>query len=64
MAENSSDGIVAPLFYLGLGGPVTGILYKAAYMPSAIRITLRVVDDQGMNPKTLQREIWLRRRSR
>jgi len=30
VAENSSDGIVAPLFYLGLGGPVAGILYKAA----------------------------------
>ena len=29
VAENSSDGIVAPLFYLGLGGPVAGILYKA-----------------------------------
>ncbi|NJC87825.1 MAG: cobalamin biosynthesis protein CobD [Desulfuromonas sp.] len=30
VAENSSDGIVAPLFYLGLGGPVAGMLYKAA----------------------------------
>jgi adenosylcobinamide-phosphate synthase len=30
VAENSSDGIVAPLFYLGLGGPVAGLLYKAA----------------------------------
>ena len=30
VAENSSDGIVAPLVYLGLGGPVAGILYKAA----------------------------------
>lgn len=30
VAENSSDGIVAPLFYLGLGGPVAGLLFKAA----------------------------------
>lgn len=30
VAENSSDGIVAPLFYLGLGGPVAGMLFKAA----------------------------------
>ena len=30
VAENSSDGIVAPLFYLGVGGPVAGIVYKAA----------------------------------
>lgn len=29
VAENSADGIVAPLVYLGLGGPVAGILYKA-----------------------------------
>lgn len=30
VAENTSDGIVAPLFYLGLGGPVGGVLFKAA----------------------------------
>lgn len=30
VAENSSDGIVAPLFYLGFGGPVAGMIYKAA----------------------------------
>jgi adenosylcobinamide-phosphate synthase len=30
VAENTSDGIVAPLFYLGLGGPVAGVLFKAA----------------------------------
>ncbi|MCI9568710.1 MAG: cobalamin biosynthesis protein CobD [Lachnospiraceae bacterium] len=29
VAENTSDGVVAPLFYLALGGPVTGWLYKA-----------------------------------
>lgn len=29
VAENSADGIVAPLVYLGLGGPLAGILYKA-----------------------------------
>jgi adenosylcobinamide-phosphate synthase len=30
VAENTSDGVVAPLFYLLLGGPVFGILFKAA----------------------------------
>jgi adenosylcobinamide-phosphate synthase len=29
IAENTSDGIVAPLFYLILGGPVLAIAYKA-----------------------------------
>lgn len=30
VAENTSDGIVAPLFYLCLGGPILGMTYKAA----------------------------------
>jgi adenosylcobinamide-phosphate synthase len=29
VAENSSDGVVAPLFYLFIGGPVAAIAYKA-----------------------------------
>jgi adenosylcobinamide-phosphate synthase len=29
VAENTSDGIIAPLFWLALGGPVAGIAYKA-----------------------------------
>jgi adenosylcobinamide-phosphate synthase len=29
VAENASDGVIAPLFYLCLGGPVAGLLYKA-----------------------------------
>lgn len=29
VAENTSDGIVAPLFWLALGGPVAGLAYKA-----------------------------------
>lgn len=29
VAENSSDGIIAPLFWLAVGGPVIGIAYKA-----------------------------------
>jgi cobalamin biosynthesis protein CobD len=28
-AENSSDGVIAPLFYLMLGGPVLALTYKA-----------------------------------
>jgi len=30
VAENTSDGIIAPLFYLFLGGPVLAVIYKAA----------------------------------
>lgn len=29
VAENASDGVIAPLFYLCLAGPVAGLLYKA-----------------------------------
>ena len=29
VAENTSDGVIAPLFFLALGGPPLGILYKA-----------------------------------
>ena len=29
LAENASDGVIAPLFYLALGGPVLGWVYKA-----------------------------------
>ena len=29
VAENASDGVIAPLFYLSLGGAALGMLYKA-----------------------------------
>ena len=29
VAENSSDGVIAPLIYLTIGGPVLGLTYKA-----------------------------------
>ncbi len=29
VAENTSDGVTAPLFYLALGGPVLGVIYKS-----------------------------------
>ncbi|MEW5725893.1 MAG: adenosylcobinamide-phosphate synthase CbiB, partial [Thermodesulfobacteriota bacterium] len=29
VAENLSDGVVAPLFYMALGGPALGLAYKA-----------------------------------
>lgn len=29
VAENTSDGILAPMFYLALGGPILGFLYKS-----------------------------------
>ena len=28
VAENASDGVIAPLFYMAFGGPVLGFLYK------------------------------------
>src|SRR5690606_3033123 len=40
------------------------ILYKAAFIPSAVRLTLRMVDDEGLNPKTMQQVVWMLRRSR
>lgn len=30
VAENTSDGVIAPLLYTALGGPVLGMMYKAA----------------------------------
>lgn len=29
VAENTSDGVIAPMLYTGLGGPVVGFVYKA-----------------------------------
>lgn len=29
IAENTSDGVIAPLFYMCIGGPLLGFLYKA-----------------------------------
>ena len=29
VAENTSDGVIAPMVYTALGGPVLGLLYKA-----------------------------------
>ena len=29
VAENTSDGVIAPLFYLAIGGPLLGCIYKA-----------------------------------
>lgn len=29
VAENTSDGVIAPLIYLAIGGPILGFLYKA-----------------------------------
>ncbi len=30
VAENTSDGVIGPLFYLFIGGPILALLYKAA----------------------------------
>lgn len=29
VAENTSDGVIAPLIYLALGGPILGVIYKS-----------------------------------
>ena len=29
VAENTSDGVIAPMIYLAIGGPILGMLYKA-----------------------------------
>lgn len=29
IAENTSDGVIAPMLYLAIGGPIAGMLYKA-----------------------------------
>lgn len=29
VAENTSDGVIAPMLYLAIGGPILGLLYKA-----------------------------------
>lgn len=29
VAENASDGVIAPMLYLAIGGPILGLLYKA-----------------------------------
>ncbi len=29
VAENTSDGVIAPMLYLAVGGPILGLLYKA-----------------------------------
>ena len=29
VAENTSDGVIAPMIYLAIGGPVLGLMYKA-----------------------------------
>jgi hypothetical protein len=40
------------------------LYYKASFVPSAVRITLRVVDDDARNPRTVQRLIWVRAKTR
>jgi len=44
-----------------------GIYYKAAFLPQALRITIRVIDDTSSaerQPKTLQRTVWVRQKAR
>jgi hypothetical protein len=47
-------------------GNQTPLYYKAAFLPAAVRITLRIVDDNATaeSAKTMTRVIWTRRKSR
>jgi prepilin-type N-terminal cleavage/methylation domain-containing protein len=46
-------------------GDRQGVRYKAAFLPEAIRLTLRVLDDdRGDEPKTLTRVVWVRQKAR
>ena len=45
-------------------GGINAVRYKAAFLPAALRVTIRMIDDDGKNPKTMQQVIWLRRRAR
>ncbi len=43
----------------------SNLLYKAAFLPEAVRITLRVQDEgRAQEPRTLQRVVWVRRKAR
>jgi len=44
VAENSSTGVIGPLFYLMLGGPVLAMVYKAA---STLDAMVGFTDDSG-----------------
>ncbi len=39
-------------------GDQSGLRFKAGYVPSALRITLRVLDDKGRNPRYLQSIVY------
>ncbi|MGO5051563.1 adenosylcobinamide-phosphate synthase CbiB [Lachnospiraceae bacterium LCP25S3_G4] len=54
IAENTSDGIVAPLFYMMLGGAVLGFAYKAVNtMDSMVGYKNEVYIDYGRIPAKL-----------
>ena len=43
VAENTSDGVIAPMLYTALGGPVLGFLYDVCnYLPSRISAYLMI----------------------
>ncbi len=52
------------------GRDVTGNRYKASYLPQALRITIRVIDDREKvesderEARTLQRVVWVRQKAR
>jgi prepilin-type N-terminal cleavage/methylation domain-containing protein len=44
---------------------ITNVRYKAAYLPEAIRITMRVINDMPVpEARTMQRIVWIRQKSR
>ena len=48
VAENTSDGILAPMFYMAIGGPVLGYFYKADTFLEA----------NGVRVDTAERLVW------
>ena len=54
VAENTSDGVIAPMLYTALGGPVLGFLYKYLFNKISFRNTLR--SQFPFTPATLPEE--------
>ncbi len=47
------------------GRDVPRTYYKASYLPQAVRITIRVIDEtRGEEARTLQRVVWVRQKAR
>ena len=45
VAENTSDGVIAPMLYTALGGPVLGFFYKAVNTMDATEVNVHIEED-------------------